>query len=70
MGVAGILVLEVPPGTPAQAAGLRPTHRDIFGDIILGDMIVGLDGKQVRPAPDGAGGGRGGVKGGTTRWVN
>jgi hypothetical protein len=34
-------VLEVPAGSPAAQAGLRPTHRDIFGDIILGDVIVG-----------------------------
>ena len=35
MGVPGVLVLEVPPGSPAAAAGIRPTHRDIFGDLIL-----------------------------------
>ncbi len=42
--VEGVLVLEVPPGSPAAAAGLRHTHRDIFGDVILGDVIVGLEG--------------------------
>lgn len=52
LGVEGVLVLEVPPGLPAHAAGLRPTHRDIFGDLVLGDVIVGMDGKPVRHAAD------------------
>lgn len=33
-------------------AGLRPTHRDIFGDLILGDVIVGLEGRIVRSLTD------------------
>jgi hypothetical protein len=36
-----VLILEVPAGTPAAAAGLRPTYRDVFGDIVLGDIVVG-----------------------------
>ncbi len=47
MGVPGVLVLEVPSGSSAAAAGLRPTHRDIFGDLILGDLIVGMEGRPV-----------------------
>lgn len=45
LGQEGVLVLEVPPGSAGAAAGLRHTHRDIFGDVILGDVIVGLDGR-------------------------
>jgi len=52
LGQEGVLVLEVPPGSPGIAAGLRHTHRDIFGDVILGDVIVGLDGKSVRSSAD------------------
>ncbi|KAF5839614.1 hypothetical protein DUNSADRAFT_393 [Dunaliella salina] len=52
LGQEGVLVLEVPPGSPGVAAGLRHTHRDIFGDVILGDVIVGLDGKSVRSSAD------------------
>ncbi len=48
LGVEGVLVLEVPAGTPAAAAGLRPTYRDVFGDIVLGDVVVGLDTRPVR----------------------
>ncbi|MEW5319787.1 MAG: hypothetical protein WDW38_010915 [Sanguina aurantia] len=47
-GTPGVLVMEVPSGSPAHSAGLRPTHRDIFGDIVLGDIIIGVDGKSVR----------------------
>lgn len=46
----GVLVLEVPAGYAAHAAGLRPTHRDIFGQLILGDVIVALDGRPVANA--------------------
>ena len=48
MGLDGVLVLEVPHGSPAALAGLRPTHRDIFGDIVLGDVLVGMEGRPVR----------------------
>jgi S1-C subfamily serine protease len=41
LGMEGVLILEVPAGTPAAAAALRPTYRDVFGDIVLGDIIVG-----------------------------
>lgn len=41
-------MLEVPAGTPAAAAGLRPTYRDVFGDIVLGDIIVGMDTRPIR----------------------
>ncbi len=96
-GCEGVLVLEVPHGSPAAAAGLRPTHRgaaaprraadppgprcpglyaaappaphqplppcptypavphaaaDIFGDLVLGDVITAADGRPVRCAAD------------------
>lgn len=52
MGTEGVLVLEVPAGTPAAAAGLRPTYRDVFGDIVLGDVIVGMDTRPIRSPAD------------------
>eukprot|EP00878_Enallax_costatus_P011544 GHUV01012052.1.p2 GENE.GHUV01012052.1~~GHUV01012052.1.p2 ORF type:complete len:193 (+),score=24.35 GHUV01012052.1:191-769(+) len=48
LGTDGVLVLEVPAGTPAATAGLRPTYRDVFGDIVLGDIIVGMDTRPIR----------------------
>ncbi|WIA33796.1 hypothetical protein OEZ86_006909 [Tetradesmus obliquus] len=65
LGTEGVLVLEVPAGTPAAAAGLRATYRDVFGDIVLGgylggaghaavlgDILVGLDTRPVRSTAD------------------
>lgn len=43
----GILIADVLPNTPAVAAGLRKTHRSPFGRMVLGDVIVGLNGHSV-----------------------
>ena len=48
LGLEGVLVLDVPEGSPAAAAGMRPTYRERSGAIVLGDVIVGMDGKRVR----------------------
>jgi S1-C subfamily serine protease len=48
----GVLVLDVPPGSEAAKAGLRGTHRSTFGQMELGDIIVGLDGVPVRNEAD------------------
>lgn len=44
----GILIADVLPDTPAAQAHLRGTHRDAWGRIILGDIIVALNGHAVR----------------------
>ncbi len=43
----GILIADVFPNTPALAAGLRGTSRSHMGQIILGDVIVALNGHPV-----------------------
>ncbi|KAF6002027.1 hypothetical protein F1559_003532 [Cyanidiococcus yangmingshanensis] len=48
----GVLVLDVPAGSEAAKAGLRGTHRSAFGQMELGDIIVGLDGVPVRNEAD------------------
>ncbi|GFR43555.1 hypothetical protein Agub_g4648, partial [Astrephomene gubernaculifera] len=49
LGQPGVLVLEVPRGSPAEKAGLKPTTRDRFsGALVLGDIITGIDGRPVR----------------------
>lgn len=47
IGIDGILILNVEKGGPADEAGLRPTtqHR---GDIVLGDIILAIEGNVVR----------------------
>jgi S1-C subfamily serine protease len=52
LGLKGVLVLDVRPGSPAAKAGIRPTRRMPGGDILLGDLIVGLDEHPVASAED------------------
>jgi len=52
LGLEGVLLLEVTPGSPADKAGLRTTKEDSFGNLILGDLIVGADGKPIRTVND------------------
>ncbi len=47
LGVQGVLIMTIQPDSPAAKANLRPTRRDEEG-IILGDIIVAIDGKPVR----------------------
>jgi S1-C subfamily serine protease len=52
-GAHGVLVMGVMPGSGAEKAGMRPTERDgRTGEITLGDVIVGLDGKTVSEPKD------------------
>ncbi len=49
----GVLVLNVVPGSPAEEAGIRPTRRDQdSGRVILGDIIIGIDGQLVENQND------------------
>jgi S1-C subfamily serine protease len=50
LGISGALILEVTPGSNAETAGLRATVRDERGRLVLGDIIVAVDGKPVRNA--------------------
>lgn len=52
LGVKGILVLNARDGGPASKAGLRGTSRDEYGRLVLGDVIVGLNGKEVANSND------------------
>ena len=53
LGVRGVLVVSIPPGSPALAAGIKPTRRDpATGQILLGDLIVAFDGEPVHSAID------------------
>jgi len=52
LGIDGVLVMRVEPGGPASAAGLRPTQRNIAGDIRLGDAIVAIDDQPIESTED------------------
>ncbi len=47
LGVQGVAVLRVLPNSGAAQAGLIAAQRDRNGDIVVGDVIVDLDGKPV-----------------------
>lgn len=46
--VRGILIEKVMPGTPAARAGLHETHRNQWGHLTLGDILVSLNGHSIR----------------------
>ena len=48
----GVLVLEVPAGSQAELAGLRKTYRDQSGAISIGDIIIGIDDKNIDSEAD------------------
>jgi len=48
----GVLVLDVPAGSPADKAGMRGTSRSTFGGIELGDVIVSIDGERIKNEAD------------------
>jgi S1-C subfamily serine protease len=52
LGIAGALVIEVVQGTGADQAGVRPTRRDETGKLVLGDIIVAIDGEPVKDSND------------------
>jgi S1-C subfamily serine protease len=52
-GLVGALILNVLPGSPAEKAGLQTTKQDASnGRIALGDVIVAVDGSEVKNNAD------------------
>ncbi len=52
LGIRGIAVLRVRPGSPAEAAGLLGLRMGPRGELIPGDVIIAIDGQPVRSAAD------------------
>jgi S1-C subfamily serine protease len=52
LGVTGVLVLDAREGGPASQAGVHGTSRDEYGRLVLGDIILSVDGKKVKTASD------------------
>jgi S1-C subfamily serine protease len=50
LGVKGVLVVDVVPGSAAAKAGIQPTRREGSGRVHLGDVITAIDGKKVESA--------------------
>src|SRR5262250_237536 len=52
LGVTGVLVVDVVPGSAAARAGILPTRRESPGRVQLGDVIVAIDGIKVESPND------------------
>src|SRR5262250_122105 len=52
LGVTGVLVVDVVPGSAAANAGILPTRRESSGRVRLGDVIVAIDGIKVESPND------------------
>lgn len=50
--VQGVLVLGVAEGGPAAKAGMKGTYRDYDGNLVLGDLIVGINGDAIKDSAD------------------
>lgn len=51
-GISGVPILRVFPGLPASDAGIRGAFRSARGEIVLGDIIVAIDGEPVGTSDD------------------
>ncbi len=51
-GIEGVLVLRVEQGGAAARAGIQPTRYDDDGNVVLGDIIVSIDGQEIRTSDD------------------
>ncbi len=52
IGVEGVVLLEVYSNSPAEKSGLKGTTRDRYGRILLGDIILTIDGNPIRNYDD------------------
>ncbi|MFN3157773.1 MAG: S1C family serine protease [Rubinisphaera brasiliensis] len=52
VGKPGVLIRDVAPGSPADETGLRGTRYNEQGELILGDLIVAVDGEAVGAQAD------------------
>jgi S1-C subfamily serine protease len=51
-GIEGVMFVRVDAGGPADRAGLRPLRRDGRGRLVPGDVIVAIDGREIRSRAD------------------
>ncbi len=52
LGIEGALIINVTPGSGADKAGVRGTSRKRNGDIVLGDIIIGVNQAEVNSNND------------------
>ena len=52
LGLEGLLVMDVQPGSGAAQAGIRPTRRTANGGVRLGDIVLAVDGQRLKSRDD------------------
>ncbi|UCD49526.1 MAG: trypsin-like peptidase domain-containing protein [Phycisphaerales bacterium] len=52
LGVEGVIVMGLTPGGAADRAGVVPMRYDARGNVVFGDLIVGVDDETVRDSRD------------------
>jgi Trypsin-like serine proteases, typically periplasmic, contain C-terminal PDZ domain len=52
LGVEGVLVLQVEPGSAAAEAGIRGSRILAEGNLVPGDIILGVDDRDIRDASE------------------
>lgn len=52
LGIEGALVLRVENGSAADRAGIQPTYRNNYGEIVLGDIIVGIGNEKIKSSTE------------------
>ncbi len=52
LGIEGALVLRVEDGSAADRAGIQPTYRNNYGEIVLGDIIVGIGNENIKSSTE------------------
>ncbi len=52
LGIEGALVITVEKGGAADRAGIKPTYRNRYGEIILGDIILGIGNEKVKSSTE------------------
>lgn len=52
LGIQGVIIAKVIKNSPAYQAKLKGTYRNRYGEVILGDIIIAVDGKRVNNYDD------------------
>lgn len=52
LGIEGAMVMDIQRGGAAEQAGLQATRRDFYGNVLYGDIVIGLDDELIENNDD------------------